>query len=83
MSEWKFLRTPHTVDQIVGLPAEARLAALELIDALEIDPYAITSPYGEDDGLTRAASFGDWGTMVILCNPITRRITLLTVVWTG
>ncbi|MDJ0465047.1 hypothetical protein [Streptomyces sp. H27-C3] len=83
MSEWTFLRGPHTIDQIAGLPVDARLAALSLIDDLEGDPYAVTAPFGEDDGLTRAASFGEWGTMVILCNPITKRITLLSVVWTS
>ncbi|WP_435058461.1 hypothetical protein [Streptomyces sp. bgisy060] len=80
---WTFVRSPHTIDQLVGLPVEARGAALDLIDRLETDPYAHSVPYGEDDGLTRQSWFADWGTMVVLCNPITRRITLLSIVWTS
>lgn len=80
---WSFVYSPHTVDQLSGLPEAARHAALELFDRLEEDPYAHTVPYGEDDGLTRQGWFGMWGTLVVLCNPVTRRITLLSVVWTS
>ncbi|MFF4531572.1 hypothetical protein ACFY1P_20165 [Streptomyces sp. NPDC001407] len=80
---WTFHLSPHTLDQITGLPEDARSAALDLVDRLEADPYRHSVPFGQDDGMTREASFGSWGTMVVLCNPLTRRITMLAVAWTG
>jgi len=80
---WHVSRSPHTVDAILGLPVEAQLALLDLIEALEVDPYAVSEPYGIDDKITRQASFGDHGLLVMLVNPLTSRITPLSFMWTG
>ncbi|MET9293375.1 hypothetical protein [Streptomyces sp. NPDC003077] len=80
---WRFLTGPHTLDQLAGLPPEARPPVLALIERLEEDPYRCSAPFGHDDGLTREAVFGDWGTMVVLCNPDTCQVTMLAVAWTG
>ncbi|MGW0188133.1 hypothetical protein ACWDV7_20510 [Streptomyces sp. NPDC003362] len=80
---WRVTRSPHTVDSILALPVEAQLALLDLIEALEVDPYAVTEPYGIDDKITRQARFGEHGLMVMLVNPLTERITPLSLIWTG
>ncbi|MFH8736823.1 hypothetical protein [Streptomyces sp. NPDC017964] len=80
---WHISRTPHTVDAIVGLPVEAQLALLDLFEALEVDPYAVSEPYGIDDKVTREAPFGEYGLLVMLVNPLTERITPLSFTWTG
>jgi hypothetical protein len=80
---WHVSRSPHTIDAILGLPVEAQLALLDLIEALEVDPYAVSEPYGIDDKITRQASFGEHGLLVILVNPLTNRITPLSFMWTG
>lgn len=68
---------------ILALPVEGQLALLDLIDALETDPYEVTEPYGIDDKITRQALFGGFGLAVLLVNAITRRITVLSLTWTG
>ncbi|MFI8234919.1 hypothetical protein ACIGDI_39605 [Streptomyces sp. NPDC085900] len=68
---------------ILALPSEGQLALLDLIDALETDPYAVTEPYGIDDKITRQALFGGFGLAVLLVNVTTRRITVLSLTWTG
>jgi hypothetical protein len=80
---WRVTRSPHTVDSILALPTEAQLALLDLIDALEVDPYTVTEPYGIDDKTTRQARFGAHGLMVMIVNPLTERITPLSLIWTG
>jgi hypothetical protein len=80
---WHVTRSPHTIDLITALPVEAQLALLDLIEALEVDPYAATEPYGIDDKVTRQAGFGAAGLAVMLVNPHTERITLLSLLWTG
>lgn len=80
---WTFSRTPHTVEQILALPVDAQLALLDLIDALEVDPYAVSEPYGIDDKTTREAVFGEHGLLVFLVNPLTMRITPLAFTWVG
>jgi len=80
---WHVTRSPHTIDQILGLPAEAQLALLDLIEALEVDPFAVSEPYGIDDKTTRQARFGEHGLMAMLVNPLTERITPLSFIWTG
>ncbi|WP_406485972.1 hypothetical protein [Streptomyces phaeochromogenes] len=80
---WHISRTPHTVEAILGLPVEAQLALLDLIEALEVDPYAVSEPYGIDDKITRQAPFGDHGLLVMLVNPVTGRIIPLSFMWTG
>ncbi|MET7544007.1 hypothetical protein [Streptomyces sp. NPDC005507] len=50
---WHVSRTPHTVDAILSLPIDAQLAVLDLIEALEAAPYAVSQPYGIDDKVTR------------------------------
>ncbi|WP_432182579.1 hypothetical protein [Streptomyces sp. NBC_00063] len=80
---WHVSRTPHTVDAILRLPVDAQLAVLDLIEALEADPYAVSQPYGIDDKVTREAAFGDYGLLVMLVNPLTERITPLSFTWTG
>jgi hypothetical protein len=72
--------TQHTID---GLPFDAQLGVLDLLEALEVDPYAVTEPYGIDDKVTRQGRFGDHGLLVMLINPLTERITPLSFVWTG
>ena len=78
---WRLNRSPHTVDRILALPVDAQLAFLDLVDALEVDPYAVTEPYGIDDKLTRQAPFGESGILVMLVNPLTERITPLSFTW--
>lgn len=80
---WHVSRSPHTIDAILGLPVEAQLALLDLIEALEVDPYAVSEPYGIDDKITRQAFFGEHGLLVMLVNPLTSRITPLSFMWTG
>ncbi|WP_199546367.1 hypothetical protein [Streptomyces sp. N35] len=80
---WHFVRSPHTLDAILALPVDAQLALLDLIDALEVDPYAVSEPFGIDDKVTREASFGDFGLLVMFVNPITQKITALSFTWTG
>lgn len=80
---WRVTRSPHTVQQILDLPIDAQLALLDLIDALEVDPFAVTEAYGIDDKTTRQAGFGRHGLMVMLVNPLTERITPLSFIWTG
>lgn len=80
---WRLTRSPHTVDSILALPEDAQLALLDLIEAIEVDPYAVTEPYGIDDKITRQARFGEHGLMVMLVNPLTERITCLSLIWTG
>ena len=81
--DWHFSRTGHALTQILALPVEAQLALLDLIDALEVDPYAVSEPYGIDDKLTREASFGTSGLLVMFVNPATMRITPLSFAWAG
>ncbi|MFJ2833579.1 hypothetical protein ACIPC1_39580 [Streptomyces sp. NPDC087263] len=83
MNNWHVTRSPHTVDMIVQLPVEGQMALLNLIDALETDPYTVTEPYGIDDKITRQALFGGYGLAVLIVNAITQRITLLSLTWTG
>lgn len=83
MTDWHFSRTEHTVEQILALPVDAQLALLDLIDALEVDPYVVSEPYGIDDKTTREAVFGDRGLLVFLVNPLTMRITALAFTWVG
>jgi hypothetical protein len=80
---WHVTRSPSTLDSILALPTEAQLALLDLIEALEVDPYMATEAYGIDDKVTRQARFGDHGLAVMLVNPITERITMLSLIWTG
>ncbi|MFE2738818.1 hypothetical protein [Streptomyces sp. NPDC059349] len=80
---WQFTVTEHTQRNIDSLPFEAQLALIMLIDALEIDPYAVSEPYGIDDKVTREAVFGDYGLLVMFVNPLTERITPLSFTWTG
>ena len=80
---WRVTRSPHTVDLILALPVDAQLALLNLIEALEVDPYAATEPYGIDDKVTRQAQFGAAGLAVMLVNSYTERITMLSLIWTG
>ncbi|MFD0068171.1 hypothetical protein [Streptomyces sp. NPDC056690] len=80
---WHISRTPHTVDAIVCLPVEAQLALLDLFEALEVDPYVVSEPYGIDDKVTRQAPFGEYGMLVMLVNPLTERITPLSFTWVG
>jgi len=80
---WDLVRSQHTLDMILALPTEGQLALLDLIDALETDPYAVTEPYGIDDKITRQALFGGFGLAVLLINATTRRITVLSLTWTG
>ncbi|WP_329580081.1 hypothetical protein [Streptomyces sp. NBC_01361] len=80
---WHISRTSHTIDAIVGLPAEAQVALLDLFETLEVDPYAVSESYGIDDKVTREAPFGDYGLLVMLVNPLTERITPLSFTWTG
>jgi hypothetical protein len=80
---WHFHVTDHTQRTIDSLPFEAQFALMDLIDALEIDPYAVSEPYGIDDKITREAPFGSAGLLVMLVNPLTERITPLSFTWTG
>lgn len=82
---WRFLVTAHTQRTIDGLPFEAQLALLDAIEALEVDPFAVSEPYGIDDKTTRQAVYGDQGQglLVMLVNPLTERITPLSFTWTG
>lgn len=81
---WQLTRSQHTLDMILALPVEGQLALLDLIEALETDPYAVTEPYGIDDKITRQALFGrGQGLAVLLVNAITQRITVLSLTWTG
>jgi hypothetical protein len=80
---WRVTRSQHTVDSILALPEDAQLALLDLIEALEVDPYAVSEPYGIDDKVTRQARFGQHGLMVMFVNPLTERITPLSFIWTG
>ncbi|MER5887289.1 hypothetical protein ABT160_26005 [Streptomyces sp. NPDC001941] len=80
---WTFRIGPHDFDTIAALPAEAQSALDGVIDVLELDPYLATGPFGEDDGVTRITSFGTWGTLILLVNPRTQRITPLSTVWAG
>ncbi|WP_206314574.1 hypothetical protein [Streptomyces coryli] len=78
---WSWKIGPHDFDTISALPSEAQPPLLELIDALEADPYALSEPYGIDDGVTRQATFGDVGVLVFMANPRTERLTPLSIVW--
>jgi hypothetical protein len=80
---WHVTRSPHTLDQILALPTEAQLALLDLIEGLEVDPFAVTEAYGIDDKVTRQAAFGAHGLAVMLVNIYTDRITFLSLIWTG
>lgn len=81
---WQLVRSQHTLDMILALPIEGQLALLELIEALEADPYSVTEPYGIDDKITRQALFGRGsGLAVLFVNAITLRITMLSLTWTG
>jgi hypothetical protein len=81
---WHFVRSRHTLDMILALPVEGQLAVLDLIEALETDPYAVTEPYGIDDKITRQAVFGNGaGLAVLIVNALTQRITVLSLTWTG
>lgn len=82
--KWQLIRSQHTLDMIVALPIEGQLALLDLIEALENDPYEVTEPYGIDDKITRQALFGRGsGLAVLFVNAITQRITVLSLTWTG
>ncbi|MDQ8707548.1 hypothetical protein RCO28_34520 [Streptomyces sp. LHD-70] len=80
---WRISRTEHTMQAILDLPVDAQLALLDLFDALEADPYAVTEPHGIDDKLTREAAFGEYGLLVMFVNPLTMRITPLSFMWAG
>lgn len=80
---WHLIRPQHTLDMILALPVEGQLALLDLIEALETDPYAVTEPYGIDDKITRQAPFGGFGLAVLLVNATTQRITVLSLTWMG
>lgn len=80
---WHVTRSPHTLELILTLPTEGQLARLDLIDALEVDPCTVTDAYGVDNKVTRQAGFGDNGLAVMLVNPITERIAILNLIWTG
>ena len=80
---WRVTRSPHTVDLILALPVDAQLALLTLIEALEVDPFAGSEADGIDDKVTRQAGFGTAGLAVLLVNPYTERVTILSLIWTG
>ncbi|QFQ94869.1 hypothetical protein F9278_00160 (plasmid) [Streptomyces phaeolivaceus] len=81
---WHVTRSQHTLDMILALPVEGQLALLDLIEALENDPYPVTEPYGIDDKITRQAVFGNGaGLAVLMVNAITQRITVLSLTWAG
>lgn len=85
---WRVARSPHTVDLITSMPVEGQLAFLDLLEALEVDPFAVTEPYGldphgADDKTVRQGSFGDFGLAVVFVNPVTARISVLSLTWTG
>ena len=80
---WRVTRSPHTLDLIEALPLDGQLALLDLIEALEVDPYTATEPYGIDDKTVRQAGFGGHGLAVLYVNTYTERITILSLIWTG
>jgi hypothetical protein len=63
---------------IAGLPLEGQYALFDLVGRLREaeDPYALSEPYGIDDGVTRQASFGH-GIAVFLFSADDRRMTLI------
>ncbi|WP_328888334.1 hypothetical protein [Streptomyces sp. NBC_00316] len=58
---WSWRIGPHDFDTIAALPLEAHGPLREALDALELDPYGASEPYGVDDGVTREARFGAVG----------------------
>ncbi|MFE7119099.1 type II toxin-antitoxin system RelE/ParE family toxin [Streptomyces sp. NPDC057654] len=80
---WHVHISRTTFDAIARLPDEARDALFDLFRSLEDDPYGPTVPYGTDDGIMREAAFGRWGSVVILVNAHTGRITPVSFTWAG
>ncbi|WP_329127181.1 hypothetical protein [Streptomyces sp. NBC_01465] len=81
---WSFHVSDHTQQQIESLPLEGQFALLDLIDALEADPFTVVEPYGIADKVMWQATFGSGaGLLVMFINMLTGRITPISFTWAG
>ncbi|MGW0032088.1 hypothetical protein ACWDXD_19960 [Streptomyces sp. NPDC003314] len=79
---WQFSRSIDAIKKIEQLPFAGQVALFEYIDELEADPFRVTEPYGEDDGVTRLGVFGNgFGLIALIVGSETRRLTPLQINW--